>query len=120
VNCGFKAFSRQFREADGYSRVLKRQVIDVIPGGMSPAIDPNSAEVAVSIEDQERFFRGLPDTQVQTHAAFIASGLAGAKCGTSKISDLCSASVLAVTALYLPIIAAFGAIASLARHISKK
>lgn len=72
MNCGFKAFSRQFREAGRYCRVLKRQVIDVIPGGMSPAIDPNSAEVAVSIEDEERFFRGLPDTQVQTHPAFIA------------------------------------------------
>jgi len=66
---------RQFGISFGKAGVLKRNVFNIITSRVLPAMHPNTAEIAVPVKDEQGLFRRGADTNVQSHAPFIALAL---------------------------------------------
>ena len=67
LNGGVKLLVRDFRELRGDAWILRRQIIHGIAGHLLPAADPQRAEIAVAVENQQRFGRRCGDTDVAFH-----------------------------------------------------
>ena len=58
LNGGLELAARHFGKTSRHAGVLKRQIIEVIAGGVLPAVNPQLAEIAVAIIDHQRLRRG--------------------------------------------------------------
>jgi len=68
---GVKLLVWNFRELCGDARVLRRQIIHGNAGHLLPAADPERAEVAVAVENQQRFRRWCGDADVAFHVGTL-------------------------------------------------
>lgn len=64
---GFESREGQFGETPWHVWILERAIVNASTGYPPPAADPKAAEVAVSVEDKQRFIRLLYDVDRFCH-----------------------------------------------------
>ena len=68
---GIKVFAGDFGKSGGDLRILRGQIIHGVAGHLLPAADPKRAEIAVAVENHQRFRRRRGDAGAPIHAPLL-------------------------------------------------
>ena len=71
LDCSLKSITWNFRELCCDTGILRWQIIHGITGHLLPAADPQRAEIAVAVENHQRFWRRRGDPDVAFHGSTL-------------------------------------------------